>query len=469
MTILVGLKAGKLTLRAASPLLGLSYRQTRRVWQRYQSQGDAGLVHRLRGRASSRRKPTKLRTRILARYRQRYPDFGPTLAAEYLKADGLAIDHETLRRWLLAEGLRVVRRRRQVHRQWRERKACLGEMVQLDGSHHDWFEGRRGRCVLMVMVDDATNRVQARFSEEETTHASYDLFEQWTRRHGLPHSLYVDRDSIYRCEQAPDLADQLAGKEPQTQFGRAMEQLGVKLILANSPQAKGRVERMNGVLQDRLVKALRLAQIDDLEQANRFLERTFLPAFNRQFSRQPTQAVDAHRAVPRNLDEILSWEQERVVQRDWTVVCAGRWYQLDRQHEALSLVRRRVMVRRLRSGKEQLIYRGQKLRWRALPTRPERAQPKVNSVPSKPPATKPAPCKPAASHPWRRYGVVESRKQWVNRRQLRGSIVGAPIRAGEASPLRRGDRRRRELGLEARRRRSPARSNRRRGHTMKTT
>jgi len=207
MRIMVQLKAGQLTLGAAAPLLGLGYRQARRVWQRYQAQGDAGLVHRSRGRPSPRRKAARLRTRILARYRQRYPDFGPTLAAEYLVAEGLAIDHETLRRWLLAEGLRVVRRRRQVHRQWRERKACLGEMVQLDGSHHDWFEGRRGRCVLMVMVDDATNSVQARFFEEETTAASYELLAQWIRRHGLPRSLYVDRDSIYRCEGAPSLAD----------------------------------------------------------------------------------------------------------------------------------------------------------------------------------------------------------------------------------------------------------------------
>jgi hypothetical protein len=434
MTIMVEIKAGKLSLRAAAPLLGLSDRQTRRVWQRYQALGDAGLVHRSRGQPSLRRKPAQLRARILARYRQRYPDFGPTLAAEYLATEGMAIDHETLRRWLLAEGLRVVRRRRQVHRQWRERKACFGEMVQLDGSHHDWFEGRRGRCVLMVMVDDATNRVQARFFEEETTAASYDLLEQWTRRHGLPHSLYVDRDSIYRCESAPSLADQLAGKGPQTQFGRAMEQLGVRLILANSPQAKGRVERMNGLLQDRLVKALRLEGIDQLDSANGYLERTFLPALNRQFVRPAAQSADVHRAVPRNLDEILSWEQQRVVQRDWTVACEGQWYQLDRQHEPLSLVGRSVIVRRLRDGRQQMIYRNQKLRWRALPTRP--APPQVRPAPVtelKNPSTQ---RQPAANHPWRRYGATAARKQWARRGQRNGRIQSAPIRAGGTSPLR---------------------------------
>jgi len=296
----------------------------------------------------------------------------------------------------LAAGNRTVRRRRQQHRQWRERKPCFGAMVQLDGSHHDWFEGRRGKCVLMVMVDDATNRIRVRFFEEETTRASYDLLEGWVRQNGLLGALYVDRDSIYRCEGQSSVADQLAGRERQTQFGRAMGQLGVELILANSPQAKGRVERMNGVLQDRLVKALRLAGIDDLESANRFLEETFLREFNRRFERVAASPLDAHRGVPRNLDEVLSWEEERVVQRDWTVACEGQWYQLDRQHEALSLSGRKVVVRTLRDGQVQLVYRGRKLKWKQLPKRPARVQP---STPSKPVrAIKP----PAANHPWRR-------------------------------------------------------------------
>jgi len=269
-------------------------------------------------------------------------------------------------------------------------------MVQLDGSHHDWFEGRRGKCVLMVMVDDATNRIRVRFFEEETTRASYDLLEGWVRQHGLLGALYVDRDSIYRCEGQRSVADQLAGKERQTQFGRAMEQLGVELILANSPQAKGRVERMNGVLQDRLVKALRLAGINDLESANRFLDETFLGEFNRRFERVAASPLDAHRGVPRNLDEVLSWEEERVVQRDWTVACEGQWYQLDRQHEALSLSGRKVVVRTLRDGQVQLVYRGRKLKWKKLPKRPARVQPSTPNKAAR--AIKP----PGADHPWRR-------------------------------------------------------------------
>jgi len=343
VTVMAGVAEQELTLVAAAELMGVCYRQSKRIWRRYQAQGDAGLVPRLRGRPSGRRKPPQLRALALARYaEERYADFGPTLMAEQLAKEKLVVDHETLRRWRLAAGQHTVRRRKQKHRQWRERKPCFGAMVQLDGSHHDWFEGRGPKGVLMVMVDDATNQMRARFFAEETTRASYDVFEGWVRQHGLPASLYVDRDSIYRCEGVGSIAEQLAGKLPQTQFERAMAALGVELILAHSPQAKGRVERMNGVLQDRLVKELRLAGISDRESANRFLAGKYLRPFNRQFARQAASPVDVHRAAPRNLNEVLSWEEERVVQGDWTVACEKKRYQLDRQHEALSLVRRKV-------------------------------------------------------------------------------------------------------------------------------
>jgi len=339
--------------------------------------------------------------------RSAYADFGPTLMAEHLAREGLVVDHETLRRWRLADGKRTGRRRRQKHRQWRERKPSFGAMVQLDGSHHDWFEGRREPCVLMVMVDDATNRMRARFFEEETTPASDDVFEGWGHRHRLPRSLYVDRDSLYRCEGVGSLAEQLAGKEPQTQFGRAMEQLGVELILANSPQAKGRVERMNGVRQDRLVKEMRLAGINDLESANRFLDGEYLRAFHRQFARVAAGPVDVHRAVARPLNEGLSWEEERVVQGDWTVTCGGKRYQLDRQHEALSLVRRKVIVRTLRNGRVQLVYQGKQLKWRALPEGAMRQPAQAKRVKT-PTTVKP----PSANHLWRRFGMGVGRNYW---------------------------------------------------------
>lgn len=436
MTIMAGVKRRELTLVQAGELMAVSYRQSKRIWRRYQAQGDAGLVHRLRGRPSARRKPPALRAQALALYaEERYADFGPTLMAEQLAKEKLVVDHETLRRWRRAAGQHTVRRRKQVHRQWRERKPCFGAMVQLDGSHHAWFEGRGPKCVLMVMVDDATNRMRARFFAEETTRASYDVLEGWVRQHGLPASLYVDRDSIYRCEAVASLAEQLAGQPPQTQFGRAMAQLGIQLILAHSPQAKGRVERMNGTLQDRLVKALRLAGINDMEGGNRFLDGEYLPAFHRQFKRAAASPVDVHRARPRNLNEVLSWEAERVVQGDWTVACEGKRYQLDRQHEALSLVRRKVIVRTLRNGRVQLVYRGQALKWRELPAGVVRQPPGAKPVLAE--QTKTATPSPALSHPWRRDGVGLGRPYWT-RIQAQGRATRLAERDSGRPPLRSG-------------------------------
>jgi hypothetical protein len=451
LTIMAGVKALSLIPLPDALALAVGYRQSKRIWKRYQAAGDAGLVHRLRGRPGARGLPSELRTQALARYaEERYADFGPTLMAEQLLKEKLVVDHETLRRWLLAAGKRTVRRRKQVHRQWRERKPCFGAMVQLDGSHHDWFEGRGPKCVLMVMVDDATNRMRARFFAEETTRASYDVLEGWVRKHGLPGSLYVDRDSIYRCEGEASIAEQLAGKAPQTQFGRAMEQLGVVLILAHSPQAKGRVERMNGVLQDRLVKELRLAGINDLESANRFLDGKYLRAFDRRFARAAASPVDVHRAVPRNLDAVLSWEEERVVQGDWTVACAGKRYQLDAQHEALSLVRRKVIVRTLRNGRVQVVYRGQALKWRGLPDGVGRKGPAAKTA--RKVATKTAVKSPAANHPWRRLGVGAGRKFW-NGIKAAGRATRRAVRDSGRPPLR--------SGL------SPSRTARRRNRTTK--
>jgi len=420
------IEARALSVAAAGRLLGLSYRQAKRVWRRYCQQGDKGLVHRGRGRTSNRQTDPQVQQRILQRYQQRYADFGPTLAAEHLEREGFKVDHETLRRWLLRKELWSLRRRRQKHRQWRERKACFGELVQMDGSHHDWFEGRRARAVLMVMIDDATNRTYARFFEEETTRAAYDTFERYVRRYGLPQALYVDRDSIYRTERQPSLREQLADEQPLTQFGRAMKELGVQVQLAYSPQAKGRVERRNGLLQDRLVKEMRLAGISDLEAANRFLEKTFLPQLNRRFWMKPVQPTDVHRPVPGHLNEVLSWQQERMVQRDWTVAWQGRWFQIDRQHEGLSLVGRTVTVRALRDGSVQLLWRRQKLRCCQLAQRP-RPEPKSRQARQI--------IRPAPDHPWRRFGDVVGQEFWraVKARGRAARQASRALRSASAS------------------------------------
>jgi len=427
LVIMAEIKRGKLSVAAAGRLMGVCYRQAKRIWRRFRKQGDAGLVHRSRGKPGPRRKAAKLRRQVLARYQQLYPDFGPTLAAEKLQAEGLVVDHETLRRWLVEKGVWSVGRKRRQHRSWRERRECFGQMVQLDGSHHDWFEGRRAKAVLMVMVDDATNRTGARFSEEETTRAAYDVFEGWVRQHGVPGSLYVDRDSIYRCEREATVAEQIGGQEPRTQFGRAMEQLGVELILAHSPQAKGRVERRNGLLQDRLVKELRLAGISDLEGANAFLEQKFLPALNGKFTLAARSTVDAHRRGSWNLAEVLSWEEGRVVAKDWTVVWKGRRFQIEVEHERLGLAGRKVVVRELRCGTVQLLYEGAKLRWKELPARPV----KVPAPPRRMGRVKLV--KPGLEHPWRRDGMAAGKEFWRSEKARGAAVRRARHQAAAAS------------------------------------
>ena len=228
LEVLGRVRDGQLTVAKAAEMLGLSERQARRAYKRYRERGDAGLVHGLRGRASNRKTDEATREAVLRLYRERYADFGPTLACEYLERDGYALSHDTLGRWLRAEGLWGRKRRRSKHRLRRPRRECRGEMVQMDGSWHDWFEGRGGApwCCLMVLVDDATGTTYARFYRQETLAAAFDVFGRYAGEYGLPRAVYVDRDSIYRSDREPTAAEVLAGEGPVTQFGRAMGELG---------------------------------------------------------------------------------------------------------------------------------------------------------------------------------------------------------------------------------------------------
>lgn len=426
LAVLARVQEDEITLVEAAELLDLSYRQTKRVWKRYRVEGDKGLVHRARGHPSARRIADKKRAAMLALYRSQYADFGPTLAAEQLaKRDHHRVDHETLRRWLMAEGLWQPRRVRQQHRQWRERKQHCGELVQIDGSEHAWFERRAPRAVLMVMIDDATNRTYARFYEGETTAAAFDVFGRYYDLYGLPQALYPDQDSIYQVNTPPSAE---SGQSALTQFGRAMKQLGVGLRPAHSPQAKGRVERRHQLFQDRLVKELRLAKINDLARANRFLEETFLPELNARFTVAPVQPQDRHRKLPRGvrLAEVLCWEETRVVARDWTISWNGGWWQIDKRHTGLSLVGREVVVRRLGDGRQQLLYRNEKLTWRALPARPQ------SMVVSRPAIITPKKSSiPKPDHPWRQYEKVARKKLLRNRGARAGSTLppAPPARA----------------------------------------
>ena len=317
---------GQRTQSEAGRLLRRSVRQVRRLVRRLEGQGDAGVIHGLRGRPSNRARGPRVKAKALRLYRKHYGDFGPTLASEKLASGHeLAVPRETLRRWLLAEGLWHAKRRRDEHRSRRQRRACFGEMVQADGSEHDWLEGRGGRMVLLAMIDDATGRVYARFYPAETTEAYMDLLGRYVRRYGRPLAWYSDRDSVFRAESVRDRE-----RSVPTQFSRALGELGVELILANSPQAKGRVERLFGTLQDRWVKELRLAKVTTLQQANDLLDGRLLAEFNARFTVEPASGNDAHRPPGKgqDLSAVLSVQEERAVANDYTIRLGNRFYQL---------------------------------------------------------------------------------------------------------------------------------------------
>jgi transposase len=275
MHVMERVQAGEITLKTAASLLRVSYRQAKRILKRYSDEGAAGLPHRNQGKASNNRIASEVQEQAITSYRQRYHDFGPTFAAEKLaEHEGIAVSGETLRQWLLAEGLWQRSRRSNPYRSRRDRRSCFGELVQFDGSHHDWFEGRRGKCCLMNMVDDARGRSLSMLFEQETTEAAMTLLSSWIRKYGIPQAAYCDRNNAFVSNREPSIQEQLAGLEPRSHFQRACDKLGIQVITARSPQAKGRVERSHGVYQDRFIKELRLAGISTIAEANRFLEET---------------------------------------------------------------------------------------------------------------------------------------------------------------------------------------------------
>lgn len=316
--------AGKRTQAEAGRLLGLCVRQVRRIAGRLRVEGDAGVKHQLCGRPGNHRSEAQLKARVLAAYRAQYGDFGPTHASEKLGESGLVVSAETLRQWLLREGLWERQRRRDRHRSRRERRACVGELVQMDSSEHDWLEGRYGGAVeLLGTIDDATSRIEARFYAGETTENYMDLVDRYVRKHGRPVALYTDRHGIFRAEDG-------AGRRTLTQFGRACQELDIKLILARSPQAKGRVERLFGTLQDRWVKELRLAGVCTIAQANVLLEKKLVPEFNRRWSKSAARANNAHRPLGpgHRLASILSIREQRVIGNDYTFQYRNEVYQI---------------------------------------------------------------------------------------------------------------------------------------------
>ncbi|HNR14114.1 MAG TPA: ISNCY family transposase [Thermodesulfobacteriota bacterium] len=383
-----------ITQRTAGMMLGLSERQVRRLIRRVREEQDRGVIHRGRGRPSNNRKGEKLKQEVLSLYRQKYEGFGPTLASEkLLELDGIALSDETVRRWLLEAGLWKRSRKRAKHRHWRPRKECFGQMVQLDGSEHEWLEGRGPLLVLMGYIDDATNTVFGRFYDYEGTLPALDSFKRYVKQYGLPLSLYLDKHRTYKSAGTVTVEQQLAGVgQPLSQFERAVEELGVRLIHADSPQAKGRIERLFGVLQDRLIKEMRLKGIKSKEEANTFLER-YLPVYNRKFSVVAANVTDAHLKLPHtiDLDRYLCIKTQRTVRNDNTIGHNGLLYQLEGTFSSKHVtVEERVDGSlRIRSA------RGVSIRYREIVGRPPKAvqspkRPKTSNVRL-----------PAKDHPWR--------------------------------------------------------------------
>lgn len=391
---------GQRTQTEAARLLKLSVRQVRRIQRKLETRGDASLVHGLRGKPSNHRHEPDLRQKVLKAYRARYPDFGPTLACEKLAAEGLHVGVETLRRWLLAEGLWERRRHRDPHRSRRPRRSCFGELVQMDASIHDWLEGRGEEVVLITMIDDATSRVMARFYPAGTVESHMDLLGRWLRKYGRPLALYTDRHSIFEPHEK---GQPLADPEARTQFGRALGELDVELIRAHSPQAKGRVERSFGTAQDRWVKELRLAKAKTCAAANRVLER-LVPDHNRRFGKAALKPTDAHRRLGpcHRLESVLSLQWERVVSNDYVVRFENRFYQLlppvypGERGGRVVIEQRLDGARAIRFGARYLAYRELK-----APGGGEEA-----AGPSEGSKKKPAKVwKPPADHPWRKRVV----------------------------------------------------------------
>ena len=364
--VLGRVKAGNLKLGEAAELLDLSYRQIKRLWKRFRGGGAKALQHRGCGRESNRGYEKEFRERVQRRYADIYADFGPTLAAEHLAEEGMAVSRQTLARWLRAAGLWSGSRRRKPYRQRRERRVHFGELVQLDGSFHLWLEDRAERGCLMHLVDDATSTAQARFYAEETIWGAVGVLRHWVEKYGVPQALYTDWKNVYVREATE--AEKLAGKAPLTQFGRMCQRLGIRIIAANSPQAKGRVERAHGTHQDRLVKKLRLAGIASYDDANRYLDDKYLADHNRRYARAAASQVDYHRRRPtaRQLDEVFWLEEERVVSADWVVSYKTRLLQLERQSRHYAPARSRVTVRENQQGELAILYRGQRLTFKEI-------------------------------------------------------------------------------------------------------
>jgi len=387
----------ELKQKVAAELLGLSTRQVRNLVRKVERDGARGLAHGNRGKPSPKRLAQELVDRIVALVKERYRGFKPKFATEKLwTRERIRVSDEKMRQIMIQAGLWRVRRHKSEVHPWREPKAYYGEMVQMDGSHHAWLENRGPKLVLMGMVDDARNRFYGRFYAYEGVFPAMDVLKGYIRRYGLPRSLYVDKHSTYKTVRHPSEDEMLRGEEASTQFERVAQELGIKLIHAHSPQAKGRIERAFATLQDRLVKEMRLASISTLEEANRFLEE-YLPGFNVQFEREPREAEDLHRPLPKGLklEDIFCLKATRTILDGYVIRWKGKRFAIE--EPTRRMLGRPATVMLHFDGRMIIRYEGRDLAYREIPERPKRVQ-AVPVVRPKPPKYIPPP-----THPWRVY------------------------------------------------------------------
>jgi transposase len=346
-SILDSVKAGYFTLQEAAERLEISYRQVKRIYSRYREAGDAGLIHRRRGQRPTHAHSDELKGEILTRYKEVYEGFGPTLATEKLEEEGFSLSRETLRLWLIKEGLWQRARKRSPYRKRRERKKQFGELLQLDGSFHAWFGKGHPTACLMNLVDDATGTTLSLLAEQETTEAAMLILRRWIERYGVPKSIYVDLKTVYVSPKTLTIDEQNGLPAAFTHFSRACRKLGIKIIKAYSPQAKGRVERNHAVYQDRFVKELRLKKIVDIKGANKLLGNGFINLLNQKFAKVAADPEDAHRSpvLYGDLNQIFCWEYIRIVQNDWTLRFMNESYQLKKTKPVSIRPRHKLLVR----------------------------------------------------------------------------------------------------------------------------
>ncbi len=408
LKVIEQVEQGLMSQLKAAEVLRLSVRQVRRIQGRYRRDGDRGLVHRSRGRPSGRRIDEVVRRRALQWIESRYRDFGPTLAGECLAEEqGIEVSRETVRRWMMEAGLWRGSRKKRPHRRRRARRPCRGELVQMDTSIHDWFEGRGEKAVLIAMIDDATNHTMERFFAADTTATNMAMIRDYIARQGRPMALYTDWASHFKHTSHRRERRMLGTK--LTQIERALSELDIELIAARSPQAKGRVERRFGIDQDRLVKALRLNNVSTIEAANRLLVNEYLPRMNTRFTSAPAHRADAHRSAQGlDLDAIFSVQETRRVANDCTVQFKGQVYQIETHEIADGLAGSQVTVQQRLDATLRLRWRDRYLAYRKLGAarNPDDRRAGDRSVglrpPSRSPAKKDKPYVPPPDHPWRK-------------------------------------------------------------------